>query len=58
MKLCAAALLLAALAFPGTASGHANLLQREPTFGERVERSPHAIVLRFDQSVAVVPRSI
>jgi copper transport protein len=58
MKLCAAGLLLAALAFPGTASGHANLLQREPTFGERVERSPHAIVLRFDQSVAVVPRSI
>lgn len=57
MKALALAFLVA-LALPGSALAHANLLKREPTFGERVETSPRSIVLRFDQGVSVVPQSI
>lgn len=53
-----AAAFLVALALPGSALGHANLLQREPSFGERVETSPRSIVLHFDQGVTVFPQSI
>jgi copper transport protein len=49
---------LAVLAFPASALGHANLLEREPSFGERVEATPRNVVLRFDQGVLVAPRSI
>jgi copper transport protein len=58
MRALAAAIFLVALALPGTALGHATLVEREPTFGERVETSPRSIVLRFDQSVTVFPQSI
>jgi copper transport protein len=57
MRALAAAFLLA-LALPGSALAHANLLQREPSFGERVEASPRAIALHFDQGVTVSPGSI
>jgi copper transport protein len=53
-----AAVALAALAFPAVAFGHANLLKREPSFGDRVERAPRAVVLHFDQGVLVVARSV
>jgi copper transport protein len=53
-----AAVALAALAFPAVAFGHANLLKREPSFGEREERAPRAVVLHFDQGVLVVARSV
>jgi copper transport protein len=49
---------LTALAFPAAAFGHANLLERKPSFGQRVEKTPHAVVLHFDQGVLVVPQSI
>jgi copper transport protein len=49
---------LAALVFPAAALGHANLLERKPSFGQRVEKTPHAVVLHFDQGVLVVPQSI
>jgi copper transport protein len=49
---------LMALVFPATAFGHANLLERKPSFGQRVEQTPHAVVLYFDQGVLVVPQSI
>jgi copper transport protein len=49
---------LAALVFPAAAFGHANLLERKPSFGQRVEKAPHAIVLQFDQGVLVVPQSV
>jgi copper transport protein len=49
---------LTALAFPAAALGHANLLERKPDFGQRVEQAPRAVVLHFDQGVLVVPQSI
>jgi copper transport protein len=58
MRALTAALFLVALALPGPVLAHANLLQREPNFGERVETSPRRIVLRFDQGVTVSARSI
>jgi copper transport protein len=49
---------IAALAFPAAAFGHANLVKREPSFGQRVETAPHQVVLHFDQGVIVVPQSV
>jgi copper transport protein len=53
-----AAAAVAALVFPGAAFGHANLVERKPNFGQRVEKTPHAVVLQFDQGVIVVPQSV
>ena len=53
-----AAAAFAALALPASAFAHANLLQREPTFGKRLATSPPAVVLRFDQGVDVFSDSI
>lgn len=57
MKALVAAALVA-LALPAAAFGHANLVDREPSFGERLERAPRAVVLHFDQGVLVVPGSV
>jgi copper transport protein len=49
---------LAALVIPAAASAHASLVRDSPAFRERLARSPHEILLRFDQSVTALPRSI
>ena len=49
---------LVALALPASAFAHANLLERDPSFGKRLATSPHAVSLRFDQGVDVFPDSI
>jgi copper transport protein len=54
--LVAAALL--ALALPGSALAHAQLLDRKPTYGATVSTSPAAVSLSFDQGVKVFPDSI
>src|SRR5439155_14009370 len=50
--------LAAALIVPAQASAHATLEQTSPGFRERLSSSPHALVLRFDQYVKVVPGSV
>ena len=57
MKAFAAAVLVA-LALPSSGFAHANLLERVPTYGSRLARSPHAVSLRFDQGVDVFSNSI
>ena len=42
---------LVALAFPASAFAHANLDTTRPTYRERLQTPPRAVVLRFDQSV-------
>jgi copper transport protein len=52
------AVALAALAFPAAASAHASLSKAAPAFGQRLERSPAAVRLRFDQSLDALPNAI
>ena len=47
---------LVALVLPASAFAHANLLERTPTYGSKLQRSPQAISLRFDQGVDVPRR--
>jgi copper transport protein len=47
-----------ALTVPAQASAHATLEHASPTFRARLPVSPHALVLRFDQHVQVVPGSM
>ena len=49
---------LLALAFPAAASAHATLEHATPGFQQRVETSPRAVVLGFDQRVTVLPGTI
>lgn len=49
---------LVALALPASAFAHANLLERTPTYGAKLETSPQAVFLRFDQGVDVFANSI
>jgi copper transport protein len=49
---------LVALAFPGTAYGHASLREATPDFRERVESSPARVRLVFTQEVVVSRDSI
>ncbi len=49
---------LAALAFPASAFAHATLRSTTPAFGTELQRGPAQIVLRFDQTVKVLPQSI
>ena len=49
---------LLALAMPTAASAHATLERTSPTFGTRVEQSPKAVRLSFDQSVDALPNAI
>jgi copper transport protein len=53
-----AAVSLVALALPAPAFAHASLEQTWPAFRERLSRPPQEVVLRFDQAVKPMPRSI
>lgn len=46
---------LAGLALAGPASAHATLVSSSPEDGSRVNTEPAAVLLRFDESVALVP---
>ena len=50
--------LLGALALPASAFAHASVTHTYPAFRERFAQPPHEVVLRFDQSVTALPRSI
>jgi copper transport protein len=47
-----------ALAFPSSGFAHANLDTTSPTFRERLQAAPKAVVLRFDQGVKAEPNGI
>jgi copper transport protein len=49
---------LAALAFPADAFAHASLEHTWPSFRHRVETSPAAVRMNFDQAVTVLPESV
>src|SRR4029453_14324573 len=51
MRAALAGAVLVALALPASAFAHANLLERTPTYGSKLQSSPHAVSLRFDQGV-------
>jgi copper transport protein len=57
MRRVLAAGILVALALPASAFAHANLLQRTPTYGAELKKSPPVISLRFDQGVDVFTNS-
>src|SRR6476619_7389414 len=46
---------LVALAFPASAFAHANLDSTSPTYRQRLQSPPRAVVLHFDQSVQTAP---
>jgi copper transport protein len=52
------AVVVASLAFPASALGHAALVGKSPSYGERLDVPPRWVVLRFDQSVEVLPKAI
>src|SRR6476619_4010067 len=47
-----------ALAFPASALAHANLDATSPTYRQRLQSPPRAVVLHFDQSVQAEPNGI
>jgi methionine-rich copper-binding protein CopC len=47
-----------ALAWPAAAFAHATLKSEQPGFRQRFERAPAQVVLRFDQGVYPLPKSI
>src|SRR5256886_1653924 len=49
---------LVALAFPASAFAHANLVSTSPTYRQRLQSPPRAVVLHFDQSVQAEPNAI
>jgi len=49
---------LVALAFPASAFAHANLDSTSPTYRQRLQSPPPAVVLHFDQSVQAEPNGI
>jgi len=49
---------LVALAFPASAFAHANLDSTSPTYRQRLQSPPGAVVLHFDQSVQAEPNGI
>ena len=53
-----AVIAVAALAFPAHAFAHATLERTSPTFRERLQASPHALSLGFDQYVEALPGSV
>jgi copper transport protein len=52
------AVALAALAFPAVASAHATMEKATPKFAQRLEQSPTAVRLQFDQSVEALSNAI
>ena len=57
-RLWTAAVLALPLVFPAVASAHATLKVTIPSYSQRLEKSPHVVVLRFDQEVKAIPHSI
>ena len=57
-RFAAAAVVLAALAFPAVAFAHATLLSTTPGIGRRLPASPHVVTLTFDQTVKTLPNGI
>jgi copper transport protein len=49
---------VATLALPAAAWAHASLESASPSFRQRLETAPRAVVLRFDQAVKALPNSI
>jgi copper transport protein len=58
MRRAAAVAGLVLLAFPGSASAHAALLQTSPKVGQRLATSPRVVRLQFDQSVRALANAI
>ncbi len=58
MRAALAAAVLVALTLPASALAHANLLERTPTYAAKLEKSPRAVSLRFDQGVDVFAKGI
>jgi copper transport protein len=54
----AAAGILLALASPAGATAHATMVGATPSVQGRVEQAPRVLLLRFDQTVTAVPRSL
>jgi copper transport protein len=50
--------LTASLAAPASAFAHAAVKSTDPSYRERLARSPATVVIRFDQSVTTVPNAI
>jgi copper transport protein len=57
-RLALVALVLVVLAFPASAFAHANLDATSPTYRQRLQASPPAVVLHFDQAVQAQPNAI
>jgi copper transport protein len=49
---------LVALAFPASAFAHANLDSTSPTYRQRLQTAPRAVLLHFDQAVQAEPNAI
>jgi copper transport protein len=58
MRRAAAAVALAALAWPASAFAHARLLHESPGFRQRLQAPPAQVVLSFDQDVKALPGAI
>ena len=50
--------IVAALALPIAAFAHASVIHVSPAFRQRLAQSPREVMVRFDQSVTALPRSI
>ena len=57
-RLALVALVLGMLAFPASAFAHANLDSASPTYRQRLQTPPRALVLHFDQAVQAQPNAI
>jgi copper transport protein len=49
---------LAVLVFPSSAFAHASLVHKSPTYRERLAAPPKEVVLRFDQTIDLLPKAI
>ena len=49
---------VAGLTFPGSALAHATLTRASPGYESKKAVAPHEVVLRFDQSVGLIPHSL
>jgi len=52
------AAIVAALAVPATASGHASVRSTSPSYRERLSSPPATVVIRFDQAVTAMSNAI
>ena len=58
MKRALVVAVLAALAAPAAVFAHASIRAEAPRYEQRLQRSPREIVIRFDQTVDVLPNAI